>query len=309
MKYLKPVLFVSLLIPGMASAQKTGDVVKEINRDVAQLQQQVKDMQVAMDKQLAELKILVQQSIDNSGKANTSVAVLDSGIRDRINEQMKNLVGPVAGMNAKLDQMTSEFQSVRNSVDDLTSRMKRLETQVTDLGNSVKVMQAPPQPPPPGAGAGVSAPQGSAYVPTVPAEQLYQNALRDRSGGNLDLSMQGFTEYLKYYDKTELAPNAQFYIGMNYYDKGDFISAIKSFDTVLEKYQENVKTPDAAFMKGMSLLKSGQSTAAGKEFLNVIQKYPKSEVAAKAREQRKALGLSVPSAQGSTSKSGRKKNR
>ena len=50
-------------------------------------------------------------------------------------------------------------------------------------------------------------------------------------------------------------------------------------------------------MKGMALLKSGQSTAAGKEFLNVIQKYPKSEVAPKAREQRKALGLSVPSAQ------------
>jgi tol-pal system protein YbgF len=307
MKYFKPVLFVSLLIPGMASAQKTGDVVKEINRDVAQLQQQVKDMQVALDKQLAELKILVQQSIDNSGRANTSVAVLDSGIRDRINEQMKNLVGPVAGMNAKLDQMTSEFQGVRNSVDDLTSRMKRLETQVTDLGSAVKVMQSPPAPPP-GAG-GVPAPQGSASAPAVPAEQLYQNALRDRSGGNLDLSMQGFTEYLKYYDRSELAPNAQFYIGMNYYDKGDFISAIKSFDTVLEKYQENVKTPDAAFMKGMSLLKSGQSTAAGKEFLNVIQKYPKSEVAAKAREQRKALGLSVPSAQGSSSKSGRKKNR
>jgi tol-pal system protein YbgF len=121
--------------------------------------------------------------------------------------------------------------------------------------------------------------------------------------------MQGFTEYLKYYDRTELAPNAQFYIGMNYYDKGDFISAIKSFDTVLEKYQENNKTPDAAFMKGMSLLKSGQSTAAGKEFLNVIQKYPKSDLASKAREQRKALGLSVPSAQGSSSKSGRKKNR
>jgi TolA-binding protein len=96
---------------------------------------------------------------------------------------------------------------------------------------------------------------------------------------------------------------------MNYYDKGDFISAIKSFDTVLEKYQENNKTPDAAFMKGMSLLKSGQSTAAGKEFLNVIQKYPKSDLASKAREQRKALGLSVPSAQGSSSKSGRKKNR
>ena len=163
----------------------------------------------------------MQQSIDNSGQANTSVAVLDSGIRDRINEQMKSLVGPVAGMNAKLEQMTSEFQSVRNSSGRSDQpRMKRLEAQVTDLGNAVKVMQAPPAPPP-GVG-GLACPAGSASAPAVPAEQLYQNALRDRSGGNLDLSMQGFREYLKYYDKTELAPNAQFYIGMNYYDKGDF---------------------------------------------------------------------------------------
>jgi tol-pal system protein YbgF len=301
MKYLNPILFGVLIIPAVASAQKTGDVVKEISRDLAQVQQQVKDIQASTDRQLAELKVLVQQSIDNTRQANTSVAVLDSGIRDRINEQMKNLVGPVAGLNGKLEQMTSEFQSVRNSMDDLTSRMKRLESQISDLSNAIKVMQAPPAPPP-GSG-GFSSSSGGGAAP--PADQLYQNALRDRSGGNLDLSMQGFTEYLKYYDKTDLAPNAQFYIGMNYYDKGDFAGAITSFDTVVEKYGENNKSADATYMKGMALLKSGQSTAAGKEFLNVIQKYPKSEVAPKAREQRKALGLSVPAAQAA----GRKKKR
>jgi len=171
--------------------------------------------------------------------------------------------------------------------------MKRLEAQVSDLSSTLKIMQAPPGPPP---GASGSGPSGSGGPPP-PAEQLYQNALRDRSGGNLDLSMQGFSEYLKYYDKTDLAPNAQFYIGMNYYDKGDFPSAITSFDTVVEKYGETAKSPDATYMKGMALLKAGQRNEAGKEFLNVIQKYPKSEVAPKARERRKELGLSVPSAQ------------
>ena len=292
MKHFKPILFFLLVIPAVSPAQKTGDTVKEISRDVAQLQQQVKEIQTSMDKQLAELKVLVQQSIDNSRQANTSVAVLDSGIRDRINEQMKTLVAPVAGLNGKLDQMTSEFQTVRNSMDDLTSRMKRLEAQIGDLGSAIKIMQAPPPPPPPSSGSGPSA-----SGPAPPAEQLYQNALRDRSGGNLDLSMQGFSEYLKYYDKTDLAPNAQFYIGMNYYDKGDFPAAIISFDTVVEKYGETAKSPDATYMKGMALLKAGRRNEAGKEFLNVIQKYPKSEVAPKAREQRKALGLSVPSAQ------------
>src|SRR4051794_17097336 len=170
MKYLKPILCCFLLVPAVASAQKTGDVVKEISRDVAQLQQQVKDMQASTERQLAELKTLVQQSIDNSRQANTSVAVLDSGIRDRINEQMKGLVGPVAGLNGKLEQMTSEFQSVRNSMDDMTSRMKRLEAQVSDLSNALKVMKDPPAPP--GASSGGSSPSAAGAPPD---EQLYQN--------------------------------------------------------------------------------------------------------------------------------------
>ena len=129
------------------------------------------------------------------------------------------------------------------------------------------------------------------------AKSVYETALRDRSGGNLDLAMQGFQEYLRYYGNTELAPNAQFYIGQIHYDKNEFEPALQAFDAVLEKYPENNKTADAMYMKGMALLKSGQRNEAAREFLNVITKYPNAEVAAKARTQRKALGLSVPTAQ------------
>jgi tol-pal system protein YbgF len=118
--------------------------------------------------------------------------------------------------------------------------------------------------------------------------------MRDRSGGNPDLALQGFQEYLKWFGTSELAPSAQFYVGQIYYDKGDFDNAVKAFDTVLERFAENNKTAEAMYMKGMSLLKSGQRTQAGQEFLTVIQKYPNSGVAPNAKVQRKALGLSVP---------------
>ena len=70
----------------------------------------------------------------------------------------------------------------------------------------------------------------------------------------------------------------------------------KAFDAVLEKYPDNNKTADATYMKGMALLKSGQRNEAAKEFLNVITNYPNSEVSLKAKTQRRALGLSVPTA-------------
>jgi tol-pal system protein YbgF len=268
--------------------------VVELQRDVAALQEQVRVLQRTIDEKLASLTTLVQQSIETTNRGNTSLAALDGGIRERMAEQQKNLVGPVASLGTKLDQMGSEFQGVRESVVDLTERMNKLQAQMTDLGNAVKTLQAPPAPPPP---VGTSGPGASLTPPPgLSAKQLYDSAMKDRSGGNFDLALQGFEEYLKYFGDTELAPNAQFYIGQIYYDKNDFPNAIRAFDTVLEKFPENNKTPDAMYMKGMALLKSTQRNAAAQEFLTLIQKYPNADVTPKARQQRKALGLSVPAA-------------
>ena len=280
-------IFIALAATLSLSAQKREIV--ELQRDVAALQEQVRQLQRSIDEKMASLSTLMQQSIESSNRGSTSIAVLEGGIRERMAEQQKNLVGPVASLGTKLDQMSSEFQGVREQVMDMTDRLNKLQAQMTDLGNAVKTLQSPPAPPPPtgaaGPGTGMTPPAG------LSAKQLYDSAMKDRSGGNLDLALQGFEEYLKYFADTELAPNAQFYIGQIYYDKNEFPNAIRAFDTVLERYQENNKTPDARYMKGMALLKSTQRNAAAQEFQALVQKYPNAEVTAKARQQLRALGL------------------
>ena len=106
------------------------------------------------------------------------------------------------------------------------------------------------------------------------AGATYTNAFRDYMGDKYDLAMQEFSDYLKYFPKTDLAPNAQFYIADIYYRKGDYDNALPAFDAVLEQYSDNSKTPDAHFMKGMSLLKMGKRDAAAREFRDVYAKYP-----------------------------------
>ena len=56
------------------------------------------------------------------------------------------------------------------------------------------------------------------------AGATYTNAFRDYMGQKYDLAMQEFSDYLKYFPKTDFAPNAQFYIGDIYYRKGDLIT-------------------------------------------------------------------------------------
>ena len=283
-----------LAFPVLSFGQKKEYV--ELQRDIALLQDQVRSLQTSMNEKLAQLQMLVQQSLDSSNKANTAVAVLDSGIRDRLRDQEKSVAGPVAGVGAKLDQFAEEFRALKETVGDMSGRMGKLQAQIVDLGNAVKVMQAPP--PPPGGGAGGAPPSG------VSADQLYQSAMRDRSAGSLDLAMQEFSDFLRYFPSTDLAPNAQFYLAMIFYDKGDMDSAVRAFDLVLEKYPDNNKTPDAMYMKGMALLKMEQRNAAVQEFREVIKRFPRTDLADKSRERLKSLGVSAapPAAKSSTAK-------
>lgn len=270
-------------LPMLAFGQKKE--VQELQRDVALLQDQVRTLQRSIDERMAALSVLVQQTLDNVNKVNTAVAVLESNFRDRMREQEKTVVTPVASLGAKVDSMAEEFRFVKESVAEMNSRMGKLQAQIVDLGNAVKVMQSPPPPP---------APSGTGGPPAgVSAESLYQSALRDRSAGNVDLALQEFRDYLQYFPATDLAPNAQFYVGMIHYERGEMEPAIAAFDSVLEKFPENSKTPDAMYMKGMALLKNNQRTAAAQEFREVLKRFPRGDAAEKSKERLKSMGLST----------------
>lgn len=279
-------LLVCLTGPVLALAQKKE--VVELQRDVALLQDQVRSMQRSMDEKMAALTVLVQQSLDNLNKANTAIAVLDSSLRERMRDQEKTVAAPVAGLGAKVDTMAEEFRFVRESVTDVNARMSKLQAQLTDISNAIKVMQAPPAPPAPASGAPAGSPP-----PGLSAEQLYQSAMRDKLGGNPDLALQEFAQYIQYFGNTDLAPNAQYQMGEIYQSKGAFEDALKAFDMVLERYPENNKTPDAMYMKGATLLKMGQRTAAAQQFREVIKAFPGSEASTKSKAQLKSLGLSA----------------
>ena len=143
------------------------------------------------------------------------------------------------------------------------------------------------------AGVGATASQ----QPCMPMSDLYNGALRDRNGGKLDLSLQEFQDFVRCYGNTELAPNAQYYIGWIHYSQGDYPSAVNDFDAVLEKYPDNNnKMPDAFYYKGLSLVKMNQRTAASEEFIQLIQRFPSNSLAPQACTQLKEMGKNCPAA-------------
>ena len=277
-------LFGLLLVPSVFGQKKE---ILEMQRDILQMQDQVRSLQRSQDEKLAAIQVLLQQTLDAANKANTATAVLEASLRDKLKDQEKNLVVPVAGLGSKVDQMSSDFSSVRESVADLTSRLGKLQNQVADLSQAIRTLSAPP--PPPGATPTAAGPPAG-----VSAEQLYNAAMRDRTSGNADLAIAQFKDYIQYFGSSDLAPNAQFYIGEIEYLRGDYTSALAAFDKLLEAYPDNAKTADALLLKGRALVKSGFKAEARTEFETLIKKFPSHENTAKAKMELRALAPAAP---------------
>jgi TolA-binding protein len=303
-------MMVALAAPMLAPA--ASKEMQELQRDVAILQQQVKDLQKSQDEKLAAITELARQAIEAANRANTGVAVISSNLDKNLKDQTDKIAAPVVGVSTRVNDMGAEIHTLSQAMGDLTSTLNRMQAQLTDMGNAVKVMQAPPVAPPPQPG-GSSAPSAAAPAndaPPMGMEAMYNGARQDYVGGKYDLAVQEFADYLKYYGNSNLAPNAQFYIAMIHFPQGSYETAVKEFDLVLEKYQDNPKTAESMLFKGRALVKlPGHKTDGANEFMEVIRRFPRTETAAQACDDRKSLGLNCGAPAAAPARSTAKKKR
>jgi TolA-binding protein len=202
-----------------------------------------------------------------------------------------------------MDQRSDSLSKLGNAVSDLTSLLNKMQLQLTDLSNAVKLLPTPAAAPPPAVGGSPSAAAAPA-APPISATDLYNNADRDEHGGHLDLALQEFTDYLRYYGDTPQAAAAQFYIGYIHYGqatssgtKEDFQTAAQDFQNVIEKYPDDAKrVPEAMYYKGLSLQHMSRRDDASRLYRDLIQQFPKDDNAKNACKQLQGFGLRCPTA-------------
>lgn len=274
------------LLAGPAWGQRNRELA-QLQRDIAILQDEVRQQMKEQGDRILGIESLLKTMLDQINATNRAVTVLDNSLRGRIDEGMSR---PMATMGSKVDAMAEDYRYVRETVAEINSRLNRLSTQVSDLDNALRMMQAPP--PPPGGAPGL-APSAGSPPPGVTAKSLYDDAMRDKNSGNFDLSLRQFNDYLTWFASSDLAPNAQYYIGEIFYAQKQYDQALQSFDAVLERFPKNAKTNDARFMKGQTLVQMGQRNACADEFRALIEESPNSDVAGRARSELRRLGLSA----------------
>jgi len=268
----------ALLVWPSAGVAQRRDALVELGRDLALLQEEVRLMNKTQNERLAQMEEMLKSMQEQIAAANRSLAVLDSGLKKRLEESM---VKPLSGVTGKVDTLSQDFGYIRETLAEINSRLGKLDQRIADLENTVRMMQAPPAPP-------QAEPSGP--PPGVSAKSLYDSALRDKMGGNFDLALKEFTDYLAWFGDTEMAPNAQYYIGEILYNQQRYEEALGAFDKVLEAWPKNPKTNDARLMKARSLLQLGRRAEAEQEFRALIKAAPNSDAAKRARGELQRLG-------------------
>jgi TolA-binding protein len=284
-----------ILIASPAVAFGADNATLQLQRDIASLQEQVKELQSSQNEKFAALLELVRQAVGNANDASKTALVLQSSLQQNLQSTQDKVVAPVAGLSTRMDQMSSDLGRLSNAVSDLTSALAKMQTQMTDLINQVKVLQTPVAAPPPAAGAPGAAVAAPA-APPMSATDMYTGAERDYHGGHLDMALQEYSEFLKYYPDSPQGAAAQFYIGFIHYGNKDFEAAADDFEKVVQNYPDDTaRVPEAMYYKGMSLQHiPGHRTDAANEYLDLLKKFPKANNAPDACTALKGLGRNCP---------------
>ena len=294
---------------GPAPAGAVAREIIDLQNSVAQLIQGQQNLQTELTQNAAVQRTLIEQSLDSVNKLNSSMSAVQKTTQDFS-----------AASGARLDTMGTQVQGLADNVSDVQARMGKLDQKLTDIQNTLQNVDSKLASPGGGGGAGMApsstmnSPSGQPMMPSNPsgpgpgpgpgpsaaasgppasADVLYSNALRDINGKHYDLATQEFQDYLRFYGQTDLASNAQFYLGEIAFMQNQFQAALDAYNKVIEDYPKSFKTASARMRKGFCLSELGQKASAVRELRNVIRLYPGTDEAKRSAAKLREMGATA----------------
>jgi tol-pal system protein YbgF len=125
---------------------------------------------------------------------------------------------------------------------------------------------------------------------SLSTERALYNASKDSfDQGRFDEAVEGFKRFLDRYPKSELADNAQYWVGMCYMGLKKYDRAIAAGEDVKNNYPKGNKVPDAMLMQAMAFLEKGDKTFTRAMLKRIISTFPESDQARIAEQRLETL--------------------
>lgn len=243
--------------------------VRILQEDLTSMREATLKADSARAAQIAQVAATLGEVTDSIRSANARLA-----------RWQANVQGDLRGIQEQLIAVQELTGQSQNKLNELRASMEE------------RIAQTAPSPvaPMPGDTTGRSA----AGVPPQPAgpgpATLYKLAFDQMSRGSHATARSGFQELLTQYPNSDLAPDAQYYIGETFNAEGNTTAADSVFQLVVETYPRAPRAASALYKHGLFLQKAKRDREARQVFQSVIDKYPRSDEAALARDQLRSGG-------------------
>jgi tol-pal system protein YbgF len=252
------------------------------------------------EQMMADIRMLQEQS-QQLQQLLATLADAIKGVTARIDEQAGVTRKAFADQKLQTDTLGGDIRVLREKLDETNVRLTSLSQDVEGLRDAIPQPVPPTAPaatpgetateegtPAPGAptsaGAAVPvAPTGTAATGMTP-RRLYETAYADYTAGQWSLAIQGFETYLKTYPKSELADDAQYYIGESYAGDSKYRDAASAYERVIREYPSSNILPEAWYKVGISYDRLGQLDKAREAFEFVMENYPDSDAGRIAKQ-------------------------
>jgi tol-pal system protein YbgF len=107
---------------------------------------------------------------------------------------------------------------------------------------------------------------------------LYNQAYTDYTQMRYPLAVSGFKDVIQRFPESDLADNAQYWIGECYLAQRQYKEALEAFENVLYDYPDSNKLAEAGYKRAHALEGLGRREDAIKQLEFVIEQYPRTQV-------------------------------
>jgi tol-pal system protein YbgF len=261
---------------------------------------------------MADMRMLQEQTQLLQQQLTAAIEQLSTTLKtinSRIDEQNATTRKSFADQKLAVDQFGGDLRIVRERIDENTVRITSLAQEVEALRLAIpQFPTAPAVPADPSTGAALppgtppdaggnpagATPPPVALAPGMTPQRLYNTSLSDFTMGQWALCIDGFNSYLRNFARTDLADDAQWYIGECYQQDGKFAESVDAYNRVITNFPKGDRVPDAYYKRGLALSAMGQTDRARESFETLMKNYPDHETARLAKQQLDRLKSGKP---------------
>jgi len=249
------------------------------------------------------LSLLVGVAVPWAATAQAPISDVGSGsIEDRVTslERISNahsqlltqLQQQLSDSQRDIDTLRGQIQENQYQLSQVVDRQKQIYQQMDSLSSqgSAGNANAAASGAAAGAAAGGAADSSTTAPAQAPASTGDENSDYNAAVSlalekkQYDQAISAFQAFIKQYPKSTYLPNANYWLGQLYYNKGKKDDAAYFYAVVVKNFPKSPKSSDAMYKVGVIMQEKGQADKAKAVFAQVVKQYPNTDAAKQAQK-------------------------